>query len=170
MAVLTRALMAAAIIGWAGAAQAHVSADPAMAEAGAYQVVRFRVGHGCDDSQATTGLRIEIPPGVAAARPQPKTGWSLEIESGQGPDGKSAVRAITWRGRLPADQFDEFAVLFHLPATSGPLYFPAVQTCGPQENRWTEIPDPGGSRPPSSRPAPVLHLMPAAAPSSGHQH
>ena len=33
------------------------------------------------------------------------------------------VSAITWAGRLPADQFDQFGVMMKLPATSGALYF-----------------------------------------------
>jgi periplasmic copper chaperone A len=134
----------------AGAAQAHVSISPREAQAGAYQVVRVGLGHGCD-GQATTALRIEIPPGVVSARPQPKPGWTLAIER----SGGEAVRAITWRGRLPADQYEEFLIQLHLPAEPGVLAFPAVQTCGKTIVRWDESAT-NGARP--KRPAPILTL------------
>lgn len=146
----------------AGGALAHVTVQPATAQAGAYQVLRFGVGHGCGDKAATTALRIEIPPGVSVARPQPKPGWTLEIVRAG-----AAVSAIVWRGVLPPDQFDEFVLLTKLPDTAGPLPFPAIQQCGADETRWTETPPPGAPR--SLRPAPTLTLLPAA-PEAGHDH
>lgn len=167
MAIL-KTLTCAAALALAGAAQAHVTADPGEATLGSYQAVRFRVGHGCNDRAATTALRIEIPDAVPSARPQPKAGWTLAIE--RAADDPSKVTAITWRGVLPPDQFDEFAVMLHLPATAGTLYFPAVQTCGDQETQWTEFPDAGETAHMLSRPAPALRLIPAAAPAEGHHH
>ena len=70
---------AGALLALPGTAGAHIVADPGRAEAGAYQAVVFRVGHGCGEA-ATTALRIEIPAEMASARPQPKPGWRLEIE------------------------------------------------------------------------------------------
>jgi uncharacterized protein YcnI len=144
-------------------AQAHVTAEPHEAAAGATQEVRFRIGHGCHDTAATTALRVEMPAGLASARPQPKPGWALAIT--RRPDG--TVSAITWTGNLPGDQFDDFAVLVRLPATEGQIYFPAVQTCGGEAERWTDIPAAGAAAP--SHPAPSLRLGPAA-PDSGHHH
>lgn len=147
-------------------AAAHIAADPGEARAGSYQAVRFRVGHGCGDVAATTAVRLDIPAGMPSARPQPKPGWELEIAK----DGE-AVTSITWRGSLPADQFDEFAVFFKLPAEPGTLYFPAVQTCGADDAQWTEVPDASGEK--LSHPAPALRLVPAdpaAAPAHQHQH
>ncbi|WP_235528774.1 MULTISPECIES: YcnI family protein [unclassified Phenylobacterium] len=152
---------AAAIAALPAAAAAHVVADPGRASAGAYQAVVFRVGHGCGEA-ATTALRIEIPPQMASARPQPKPGWALEIER---QDGK--VTALTWRGELPADQFDEFAVLFKLPDEAANLYFPTVQSCGAEQSQWTEIPAPGER---ASHPAPALVVTPKAASAEAHQH
>lgn len=140
----------------ATAADAHVSLQPATAAAGGYQVLRFGVGHGCD-GKATTALRIDIPAGMSTARPQPKPGWTLRVETG--PDG--AVSAIVWRGRLPADRFDEFLILAKLPAKEGPLAFPATQSCGNVETRWEEDVVPGADRP--KHPAPTLILTPAPA-------
>lgn len=160
--VVLRPLLVAATVAAAAPASAHVTVQPATAAAGAYQVLRFGVGHGCGDKAATTALRVEIPPGVTVARPQPKPGWKLEIvRAGE------AVSAVVWRGSLPPDQFDEFVVLAKLPAASGPLAFPATQACGVDENRWTESPSPGAPRP--KFPAPTVILVPAA-PEGGHDH
>ena len=64
-----------------------------------------------------------MPAGVATARPQPKAGWTLSIEH----DATGMVTAVSWAGRLPGDQFDDFAVLVRLPSTPGVTYFPAEQ-------------------------------------------
>jgi uncharacterized protein YcnI len=161
---LTLALVLAAT---AGTAAAHVSVDPAEAPAGATQVVRFRVGHGCHETAATTALRIEMPSGLASARPQPKAGWTLSIER----DPAGAVKAVQWTGRLPGDQFDDFALLVKLPADQASVSFPAVQTCGAEAERWTEIRDPAQPDRKLSHPAPSLRLTPpVATPDSGHHH
>lgn len=102
------------------------------------------------------------PQGLASARPQPKPGWTLSVEQDA-----ERVTALVWLGELPADQFDEFAVLAKLPAEPGVLYFPTVQTCGGEESQWTEIPDPGEAG--LSHPAPSVRVLPAAG-SETHQH
>ncbi|MBL8772550.1 MAG: YcnI family protein [Phenylobacterium sp.] len=155
-------LAAGAALLCAGPAGAHVSIQPQTAPAGAYQVLRFGVGHGCE-AQGTTQLRLEMPPGLGAARPQPKPGWKLTVER-QG----ETVTAIVWRGALPADQFDEFIVLVKLPPDAAPLAFPAIQSCGKTAVRWAEPTPPGGPRP--SHPAPVLTLVPVASPAASHDH
>lgn len=158
MALLKSVALAAGLGLAASPVLAHVGADPGQAPAGAYQTVSFRVGHGCGEA-ATTALRIETPEGLTSARPQPKPGWTLSIEkTGDRPT------AFTWRGDLPADQFDTFAILVKLPATAGVLYFPTVQTCGAQESQWTQIPDPGESPGSLSHPAPALRVTPAEQP------
>jgi uncharacterized protein YcnI len=157
--------LALALAEFAGAAEAHISAEPREAAAGSIQAVRFRVGHGCHDTAATTMLRIEMPAGLGSARPQPKPGWTLSIEHRA--DG--AVTAVVWEGRLPGDQFDEFAVLVRLPATPGVASFPAVQSCGAETERWTEIPAGDAEAHMPSHPAPSVRLT-AAAPDSGHHH
>lgn len=155
------ALLAIALLGLAPPATAHVVAAPGSATAGAYQPVSFRVGHGCGTA-ATTAVRVEIPPEMVSARPQPKPGWGLELEKQDG-----RVSAVTWRGDLPDDQFDEFAILFKLPESPGALYFPTVQSCGAQESQWTEVPSPGE---PASHPAPSLNVTPKAAKAEAHHH
>lgn len=150
-------------------ALAHVTLAEPTAKAGSYYVATFRVGHGCAGSP-TTALRIEIPEGIASARPQPKPGWSLEIEhvplpkpvpGEMGETVTNRVTAITWKGgELPGDQFDAFAVMMKLPVAPGTLIFPATQTCASGVEHWSDAPMAGMRM---SHPAPVLTLTPGGA-------
>lgn len=154
-------------------AAAHVTLAQPKAPAGSSYIATFRIGHGCSGSP-TTALRIEIPQGIASARPQPRPGWTLEIEhtplpkpvAGEmGEMVTSRVSAITWKGgSLPADQFDEFAVMMKLPAAAGVLLFPATQTCAAGTEHWSDAPMAGMNMP---HPAPALTITPAAAPDAG---
>lgn len=165
MALLRSIVLAGAVL-TAGGASAHVAADPGSAVAGSYQAVRFRVGHGCTETATTTALRVEVPDAVISAKVQPKPGWSHNIER----DPAGRVRAVTWRGVLAPDQFEEFALFLHLPDQAGTLYFPALQTCGQGEANWNELPAADGTR--RQHPAPSLTLTPAPekAPEGGHHH
>jgi uncharacterized protein YcnI len=162
--MLRSLIPAALLLTCAAPAMAHISAEPRQAPAGAYQVVAFRVGHGCGKA-ATTALRIELPAGLASARPQPKPGWTLKIER----DGDRPT-AIVWTGELPADQFDEFAILTKLPDQAGPLYFPAFQTCGADEAPWNQVPDPGDAPGSLDHPAPSLLVTPPQGAAETHHH
>ena len=148
----------------AAPASAHITLAEPSARAGAAYPALFRVSHGCDGSP-TVALRVEIPEEVTGAKPEPKAGWSLQVETAplakpDRPGGKVSVRvvAVTWRGRLDAHQADRFGLLVKLPARPGLLYFPTVQTCERGENRWTQIPAPGAAWTSVPRPAPVLNL------------
>ena len=148
-------------------AYAHVVAAPGEAKAGSYSAIALRVGHACGAGDTTLKLRVEIPDAVASARPQPKTGWTIDIEKeGDKPDGRAT--AITWTGRLPDDQFDDFAVLMKLPSLpakegAGSLTFPVIQTCEKGESQWIEIADPQRPDEKLTHPAPVVRLTPAVA-------
>lgn len=137
---------------------AHVVAAPSEAKAGSYSAIAFRVGHACGAGDTTLKLRVEIPDAVASARPQPKTGWTIAVEK----EGDKAS-AITWTGRLPDDQFDDFAVLMKLPSQPDSLIFPVIQTCEKGESQWTEIADPERPKEKLTHPAPVVRLTPAVA-------
>jgi len=175
--LISAAAGAAALI--AAPAGAHVVLNPGQAAPGAYYAGAFRVSHGCSGSP-TVALKVTIPAGVVTAKPRPKEGWTLTIEreplaqpvTGEGGQTiRERVKAVTWRGRLPDDEFDEFGLMLKLPDAAGPLYFPAVQTCETGETRWVEIPAPGAARP--ATPAPVLEVTPAAGghdPMAGMHH
>ena len=162
-------LAAAASAATAGSAAAHVVLSVRQAPAGSYYTGAFHVGHGCAGS-ATTALRVEIPAAITGAKPQPKPGWTLEIERAplaspvKGEGGETITTraaAFTWRGRLPDDEFDEFAITAKLPAEAGVLAFPAIQTCEEGETRWIDQPAAPG-QPRSPHPAPTLTVLPKA--------
>ena len=149
-------------------AAAHVVAVPDTAKAGSYTAIAFRVGHACAAGDATLKVRIEIPAGVASARPQVKPGWTYALERPTDP--KAAPTAITYTGRLPDEAFDDFAVLMKLPAAGDRLVFPVVQTCEKGESQWIEVADPAKPDEKLNRPAPVVTLIPADAAPAAHHH
>ncbi|MFO1248411.1 MAG: DUF1775 domain-containing protein [Alphaproteobacteria bacterium] len=136
-------------------ASAHVSLTEPQALPSAHYTGHFRVGHGCNGSP-TTALRIELPPGVTDAAPQPLDGWTVSVER----DG-AQTRAVSWKGGvLPADQRGVFTLAMTLPAKEGQLLFPARQTCQAGEEYWSEAPPQTGK---AKYPAPVL-MVAAAGP------
>jgi uncharacterized protein YcnI len=149
-------------------AAAHVVAVQDTAKAGSYTAIAFRVGHACAAGDVTLKVRIEIPDGVASARPQVKPGWTYALE--RGPNPKAPPTAITFEGRLPDEAFDDFAVLMKLPATGDRLVFPVVQTCEKAESQWIEVADPAKPDEKLSRPAPVVILIPADTAPAAHHH
>jgi uncharacterized protein YcnI len=165
------------------AARAHIAFTNPEAKSDAYYGGALRVGHGCGNSP-TTAITVSLPAGIDAARPQPKSGWTIEIErepmpAPQGEDSigtpADRVKSITWRGQLPNEHFDEFGLSMRIPQTPGPLYFLTVQTCESGENAWTEIPAPDQSWGSLAHPAPVLTIIGAppmapAAPTAAGQH
>lgn len=153
---------AAAIL--AGAAEAHVVFTQPIATAGAHWAGSLRVSHGCDGS-ATTSVRVEIPQGIMVARPRVLAGWTVFIErqplatpvpAEGGGVLTERVSAITWSGRLPDEEFEEFGLAAKLPAETGSLTFPVIQTCEQGVASWTEVALAGATRP--THPAPVLIL------------
>lgn len=79
---------------------------------------------------------------------------------------RDRVAAITWRGHLPADQFDVLGLMLKLPQTaSGAMYLPVV--CGTTEVRWSDIPADGQRWHEVKRPAPDLQVV---KPETEYQH
>lgn len=155
-------------------AGAHVVFDQPQANAGGYYTGFLRVTHGCGDSP-TMSVRVEIPAGVVSARPQPKPGWTVTIDREplatpiMGEGGASIttrVTGITWTGKLPADEFDQFGMALKLPDVAGPLYFPTTQRCASGVNAWTAIPLSPDQWHATPSPAPMLML--SAKPMVGH--
>lgn len=129
---MQRFVLILALVALPGAAFAHVTATPNVVETGARPQVSFRVGHGCEGA-ATTALRIDIPAGVEEARPRALAGWKLEIAK----DKDGHATAVTWRGRLPDDQFEAFEISFRAPDKEAKLTFAALQSCGAKHAEWS---------------------------------
>lgn len=62
-------------------ALAHVTLEVAEAPVGSTYKAVFRVPHGCEN-KPTNVVRVQIPEGVIAVKPQPKAGWELEKTRG----------------------------------------------------------------------------------------
>ena len=144
---------------------AHVTLEVPTAPAGSSYKAVFRVPHGCNGA-ATTALRIQIPEGVIAVKPMPKTGWTLDLKSGKyaktykhyGADVSSGVVEVDFSGgNLPDAYYDEFVVTGAVADTfkaGDVISFPVVQECGTAATRWIEIGKPGEAEP--AHPAPSL--------------
>ncbi|MBB3933799.1 uncharacterized protein YcnI [Kaistia hirudinis] len=154
------------------AASAHVTLETQEAPVPSTYKAVFRVGHGCE-GKPTIKIRVQIPEGVIAVKPQPKPGWT--IEKVKAPYAKSydyygtptseGVKEIVWSGgSLADDEYDEFVLRAYLTGDLKPdtvLYFPVVQECpdGAAE-RWIEIPAAGKSADDYETPAPGVKLVP----------
>jgi len=164
---------AAALIGLCTAgASAHVTLEQRQAPVGSTYKAVFQIGHGCE-GKPTTRLRVRIPEGVIAVKPQPKAGWTVEKVRGAyaraydyyGTPMTEGVREIVWEGgSLADDEYDEFVLRAYLTTelkAGASLYFPVVQECpdGAVE-RWIEIPAAGKGADDYEQPAPGLTLLP----------
>ncbi len=159
----------------AAPAEAHIVFAPAEAVTGRYYAGELQVGHGCGEL-ATSAIRIEIPIDIISARPRPKAGWTMEVERVslptpilvEGHEQKDKVVAVTWRGSLPADQFDGFGLMLKLPLNrSGPFYLPVRQVCGSETVDWADIPATDEAWGTMEQPAALIMVYPAAP---GHVH
>jgi len=152
-------------------ALAHVSLEVAEAPVGSTYKAVFRVPHGCE-GKPTNVVRVQIPEGVIAVKPQPKAGWTLEKVKGAyaasydyyGTPMTEGVKEIAWSGgNLGDDEYDEFVLRAYLTpglAVGSTLYFPVVQECpdGATE-RWIEIPAAGQTSDDLELPAPAIKLL-----------
>jgi len=156
-------------------AQAHVTLEVQQAAAGSTYKGVMRVPHGCEGAP-TQVVRVKIPDGVTAVKPQPKAGWQLAtvkgklaqpIKDSHGNAVTEGVIEVIWSGgNLPDDQYDEFVLRMSLPKTpDATVYFPVVQECSKGAERWIEIPAAGQKAGDLKFPAPQLKLT---APTGGH--
>jgi periplasmic copper chaperone A len=166
---------ALALLGFAGTAFAHVTAQPGSATAGGYTKVSFRAPDERDNA-ATVKLEVFLPPEhpIPSVAVQPLPGWNATVEKTTlahpitTDDGQvtQAVSKITWSGgRIEPDQFQDFNVsMGPLPTDTGLLVFKALQTYDNGEVvRWIDQPARPG-QPEPEHPAPAVHLIPAAGP------
>lgn len=153
------------------AALAHVSLQVKEAPVGSTYKAVLQVPHGCEGKPTIT-VRVQIPEGVIAVKPQPKAGWTLEKVKGKyakaydyyGTPTSEGIKEVVWSGgSLADDEYDEFALRVYLTGdlkAGEALYFPVVQECpdGLAE-RWIEIPATGQSADDLELPAPGLKLL-----------
>lgn len=177
LAIAMSSSVLAAGLGVSGPAFAHVTLETPNATIGSSYKAVLRVGHGCDGSD-TTRIRVRIPEGAIAAKPQPKAGWTLGLVKGDyaqpqtlhGAKITEGVREISWTGDLPAAYYDEFVFQVTLSASlkaGDTLYFPVVQDCKKGTERWI---DTSGQEGGTDGPAPGVHLNAAKAGGHGHSH
>jgi uncharacterized protein YcnI len=166
-----RAAAVAFCLAFSHAAFAHVTATVNDGAAGSYFQTGFRVPHGCSGS-ATIAVRVKIPDGVIAVKPQMKPGWTIEIkrrtlpqpiDAGHGVKIVETVDEVIWRGGPLADAYyDDFGLTMKLPDAAGrTLWFPLVQECEQGVHRWIEIPAPGQKWDDLREPAPFVKVRTA---------
>lgn len=172
----SRILLAAAVLALTSPAFAHVTLETSTATPGAGYKAVLRVPHGCAGA-ATTAIRVAVPEGFLAARPMPKPGWTIELKSGDykqsyqlfGSPVSSGVVEVDWTGgSLPDAYYDEFVLSGQVAGNLEPgkrLYFPVVQECGAETERWIMIPADGESAADLKTPAPSVLLTEKA---TGH--
>lgn len=166
------------------AAFSHVVLEQQTASVGESYRAVFRVGHGCD-GLATTGITVQIPPGVQGAKPMPKAGWNLTVRKDQlampynshGKQINEDVTEVSWTASspafgLPEAFYDEFVLRAGLPASAGPLWFKVIQDCKDGDktgrNAWTQVPAEGSSTKGLKTPAVLLQVQ--GKPAEVHQH
>ena len=169
--MLRKIILATAAIGFTAVpALAHVTLEVAEAPVGSTYKAVFRVPHGCE-GKPTNVVRVRIPEGVIAVKPQPKAGWTLDKVRGPyegaydyyGTEMTEGVKEIVWSGgNLGDDEYDEFVLRAYLTpglAAGSTLYFPVVQECpeGAVE-RWIEVPADGQDAHDLELPAPGVKL------------
>ncbi len=164
----------------ASPAAAHVTGTPSTTAAGAYTVVTFSVGHGCEGSP-TTEIEIQVPEGVNAVTPTRNPLYTLEknieeldepVTDAHGNEVTQRVGSVTYTAEtpLPDGQRDTFELSFQIPADAEgeTLAFPSVQTCEKGETGWTQLPEEGQDADELDTPAPSFEVT--AAEGDGHGH
>lgn len=166
------------VLATASIASAHVTVTPSTTAAGAYSVLTYSVGHGCDGSP-TTKVAIKMPEEIIAVTPTINSGWTVDkqmqklatpVDDGHGGEYTERVAQVVYTAKTPLpDGFrDTFELSLKLPETDGEkLVFPVIQTCEKGQTDWTQTYEDGQDEPES--PAPFIELTAADA-GSGHGH
>lgn len=161
-----------------GAASAHVSATPTETAAGAYSLVTFAVGHGCDGS-STTALTITLPDELTDATPTVNPNWTISksvqkldtpVTLANGSKVSERTASITYTAKTPLvdHERDTFTLSLQLPDAVGTtLHFPTLQKCETGQTDWKEIPAAGADHDSVDAPAPELTVTAAVA-DDGH--
>ena len=160
---------ALALVALTGApASAHVTVTPSTTQAGAYAVLTFSVGHGCEGAP-TTALTIAMPEAIPSVTPTVDPAWTVEkveeklaapVTDAHGNQITERVSKVVYSARQPlADGFrDTVELSVQLPedAAGETLAFPVVQTCTKGETGWVETAAEGQDAEALELPAPVV--------------
>lgn len=182
-AVIVAGAIAIAVVGFAGAAPAHVTVNPNTATPGTVARIDFRVPTE-SDTASTTKLAVLLPTEqpLASVLVMPVAGWAATltttnlvrpVTTDDGDEVTKAISEITWtaESRATAIKPGEF---LEFPVSLGPLpdaatmTFKAIQTYSDGSVvDWSEPTVAGRAEP--EHPAPVLHIAaptPTATPST----
>jgi len=164
---------AAALIGLATPAFAHITVNPSSAPAGSTAELTFRIPN--EEAKANvTKVQIQVPVAhpIAQFLVRPVPGWTITVHNVtlahplSTDDGTftTAVDEVTWTGgAIAPGQYQDFSVSADpLPAGVSQLAFKAIQTYSNGDVvRWIDLPQPGLPAP--DHPAPIHPLTPAGA-------
>jgi len=157
-------------LGVAGPAAAHVTITPTETAAGAYTVLSFSVGHGCEGSP-TTRVAIALPEEINAVTPTRNPNYDVEkvteklaepVQDAHGNEITERVAQVVYTATtpLPDGERDAFELSLQLPEAAGEtLAFPTIQTCEQGETAWTEVVEPEAAEP--EHPAPAVTVTDA---------
>jgi len=161
-AILGTIAAGAAIMSTVAPVNAHATVQlyGSTPKAGGYGHAFIRIPHGCDGAPTDT-IKVQIPAGFTAVKPQAKAGWKASTVKA---DGTNVSEVIWSGGSLADDQFDDFGLSLKYPSTAGTYYIPVVQLCGTASVSWTQIPAAGQDSHSLESPAPSV----AVAAASGH--
>ncbi len=165
-------------LGPTGPASAHVTVTPSDTAAGAFTVLTFSNGHGCEGSP-TTGIRIQIPEGINAVTPTRNDFYDVTkqtekldppVTDSHGNELTERVATVTYTAKtaLPDGYRDAFEVSLQIPedAAGQTLAFPTIQLCEQGQTAWTEIPAEGQDAEELENPAPSFEVTEAGE--AGH--
>jgi uncharacterized protein YcnI len=135
-------------------AAAHVSIQPATADANRFQEYTVRVP--TEKDVPTTSVRVVFPEGFDALRFRPPApGWRYELER----DAKGRIASVTWSGSTIGREEYELFQFMARSRKPGRYKLEAYQTYnGSEVVGWVNDAEP--------RPAPQITITAAAAPSS----
>ena len=162
----------------AAPASAHVTVTPTETAAGAYTVLTFSNGHGCEGSP-TKQITIQVPEGINDVTPTRQPFYDVKVVSeklaepiedahGNKLTERDSTVVYSAKTPLPDGQRDAFEVSLQLPEEEGTLAFPVIQTCVKGETAWVEEAPEGATEEPEN-PAPSFEVT-AAESEDGHGH
>ena len=178
--LVTTAASAIAVLGFAAAAQAHVTVDPSEAPQGGYAKLSFRVPDE-NDSASTTKIQVFLPTDepVAEVLVEPVPGWTAQvattklanlITTDDGDQVTEAISQVTWTATsadsaIKPGQFEEFPISLGPLPKSGSMTFKTLQTYSDGNVvRWIDLSTPGQAEP--EHPAPMVKLTAAGGASA----